>query len=88
MAIMRHETTNWSQLYRIGAVLGAGMGLLVALDLLPAVPEWPAGWGVRSRSILATVLLPVAGGTLVGILLGAAAHLGVRGQLRRRSRRS
>jgi hypothetical protein len=33
-----------------------------------------------------TVVVPIAGGALVGLALAAAAHIGVRLQLRRRGR--
>ena len=41
---------------------------------------------METKSRIATFVVPVAGGGLLGVALAAAAHLGVRYQLRRRSR--
>lgn len=84
---MLNETTDWRRLYATAAGIGLGMGLLLALDLLPSAPAWPSEWGIRSRSVLVTVLLPIAGGSVVGVLLAGVAHLGVRHQLNRASHR-
>jgi hypothetical protein len=81
---MIDEKTNWSSLYGTAALIGAGFGLLLGLGALPAAPQWPAAWGVEGIGPVAALLLPVAGGALVGLLLAGAAHLGVRYQLRRR----
>ena len=70
---MLGEQTNWPRLYATAALLGTGFGLLSTLGLLRSTPDWPA-------------LATIAGGALTGILLAGAAHLGVRLQLRRRSR--
>lgn len=83
---MLDETTNWPRLYSIAALIGAGSGLLLSLGGLPSAPDWPTGWGMETRSSIATLIIPVAGGALLGVALAAAAHLGVRYQLRRRSK--
>ena len=69
---MLNERTNWPRLYSTAVLLGVGFGLLVSLRLLPLAPEWPA-------------VLLIVGGALVGLILAAAAHVGVSLQLRRRS---
>ena len=71
---MLGEQTNWPHLYAIAVLLGAGFGLLSSLGLLPSGPDWPA-------------VVTIGGGALTGLLLAAAAHLGVRLQLGRRSSR-
>ena len=71
---MRDERTNWPGLYAIGGLLGAVFGLLGSLGILPSAPDWPA-------------LVSIAGGAIMGLILAAAAHLGVTLQLRRRARR-
>jgi hypothetical protein len=71
---MLDERTNWHRLYAIAAFLGAGSGLLGGLGVLPSAPDWP-------------ILVSMAGGVAIGLVLAAAAHLGVTLQLRRRSRR-
>ena len=81
---MLDERTNWPRLYAGAVLLGAGFGLLLSLGVLPSAPEWPAGWGAPTSRML-TIVVPVAGGALVGLILAAASHLGVRLQLRRRS---
>jgi hypothetical protein len=81
---MLHERTNWPRLYAVAVLLGAGAGLLLSLGGLPFAPDWPAQWGVDPTSRIVTIVVPVAGGALVGLVLAAAAHLGVRLQLRRR----
>ncbi|MGH7580833.1 MAG: hypothetical protein ACREM9_11715 [Gemmatimonadales bacterium] len=77
--------TNWPGLYATAVVLGAGLGLLLSLGVLPSAPDWPAGWGMDPTSRWTVIVVPVAGGALLGLVLAAAAHLGVRFQLRRRS---
>ena len=72
---MLDEQTDWPRLYAIAALLGGGLGLLLSLDLLPSAPDWPA-------------LVTIAGGALTGLVLAGASHIGVRLQLRRRSRGS
>jgi hypothetical protein len=81
------ETTNWPRLYAVAALIGAGAGLLLSLGALPSAPEWPAQWGVPATSRILIIVTPIAGGALVGVILAAVAHLGVRYQLRRRSSR-
>jgi hypothetical protein len=71
---MLGDQTNWPRLYATAVLLGAGFGLLSSLGLLPAGPELPA-------------VVTIGGGALTGLVLAAAAHVGVRLQLRRRSSR-
>ena len=82
---MLDPKTRWPRLYAMAVSLGAGFGLLLSLGALPSAPEWPAGWGVDATSRWTAIVVPVAGGALLGLVLAAAAHLGVRLQLRRRS---
>ena len=83
---MPDERTNWPRLYAVAVSLGAGFGLLLSLGVPPSAPDWPGEWGLSPTSRIATIVVPVAGGALVGLVLAAASHLGVRLQLRRRSR--
>ncbi|HJR49462.1 MAG TPA: hypothetical protein VJ794_00065 [Gemmatimonadales bacterium] len=69
---MLGEQTNWPRLYVMAALLGAGLGLLSSFGVLPSSPDWPA-------------VVTIAGGAAIGLVLAAAAHFGVRHQLRRRS---
>jgi hypothetical protein len=82
---MPSETTNWPRLYSLAALIGAGFGLLLSVGALPSAPDWPASWGVQPGSALVTIVVPVICGAAVGLLLAAAAHLGLLWQ-RRRSR--
>ena len=82
---MPDDLTNWPRLYATAVLLGAGFGLLLSLAAPPSAPDWPAEWGQASSRIL-TIVVPVAGGAVVGLVLAAAAHLGVTLQLRRRSK--
>ncbi len=84
---MLDERTNWPRLYATAVLLGAGFGLLLSLGVLPFAPEWPGQWGMDPTSRIVTIVVPVTGGALVGLVLAAAAHIGVRYQLRRRSTR-
>jgi hypothetical protein len=79
--------TNWPRLYALAVALGAGVGLLLSLGVLPSAPDWPDGWDMSATSRWSAIVIPVAGGALVGLMLAAAAHLGVRFQLWRRSGR-
>ena len=83
---MLDEHTNWPRLYATAVSLGAGVGLLLSLDILPSAPDWPGQWDMDPTSRIATIVVPAAGGALVGLVLAAAAHLGVRLQFRRRPR--
>ncbi len=83
---MLDPTTNWPRLYAMATLIGAGFGLLLSLGGLPSAPDWPAGWGPQDTGPITAIVLPVACGVLVGLVLAAAAHLGVRLQLRRRGR--
>jgi hypothetical protein len=84
---MLDATTNWARLYSMAALLGAGFGLLLSIGALPSAPDWPADWGVETTSPSRTLILPVISGALVGLVLAGVAHLGVRYQLRRGSKR-
>jgi hypothetical protein len=83
---MPDERTDWPRLYATAMLLGAGFGLLLSLGALPSAPDWPAGWGAGPANPILTFVVPIAAGALVGLALAAAAHIGVRFQLRRRSR--
>ncbi len=82
---MLHVVTNWRRLYSTAALVGAAFGLLLALGVLPAAPRWPGNRGFEAGGSISAIMLPVAAGVLVGLALAAAAHLGVRWQLRGRS---
>jgi hypothetical protein len=84
---MPDERTNWSRVYALGVILGAGFGLLLSLGVLPSAPDWPPEWELVPAGRVASIVVPVAGGSLVGLALAAVAHLGVRFQLRRQSDR-
>jgi hypothetical protein len=83
---MLHEVTNWPRVYLVAAVVGAAFGLLFALGALPAAPRLAATHDPEPTRRVAAVVLLVAAGVLVGLVLAATAHLGVRLQLRRRSK--
>lgn len=83
---MLQDLTNWRRLYGTAALVGAAFGLLLALGILPTARQWPGDWGFEAGSPVAAILLPVAAGVLVALVLTAAAHLGARWQLRRRSK--
>jgi hypothetical protein len=83
---MLDEMTNWPQLYSTAALLGAAFGFLLSIGALPSAPDWPAAWGLEPTNPIGAILVPVTGGAVVGLALAAAAHLGVRYQLRRRSK--
>ena len=76
---MFDDNTNWRRLYAAAALAGAGVGVLLALGLLPATPHQVTAW---IRRVDNKVLVPVISGALVGLTLTAVAHLGVRWQLR------
>ena len=78
--------TNWPRLYTGAAVAGAGVGLLVALEALPAIPLQVTAWVRSFDNKLVALLLPLTGGALFGLALAAVAQLGVVLQLRRRSK--
>jgi hypothetical protein len=82
---MDERRSRWPQLYATGLLAGAGVGLLLSLAGSPAAPDWPAEWSVNETSRWNAIVYPVAGGALVGLILAAAAHLGMVLQLRRRS---
>jgi len=84
---MLDERTNWPGLYASAVLLGGGFGLFLSLGMLPSAPDWPSEWGVEPTNRMLTIVVPVVGGALVGLVLAAAAHIGVRYQLRRRSSR-
>lgn len=84
---MLNEHTNWPRLYATAVSLGAGFGLLLSLGVPPSAPDWPGQWSVGPTSRIAAIVVPTTGGALVGLVLAAAAHIGVRLQLRRGPRR-
>ena len=77
------ERTNWPRLYALAVLLGAGFGILLSIGVLPSAPDWPAEWDLVPTGRMASIVVPVAGGALVGLGLAGVAHLGVRYQLRR-----
>jgi hypothetical protein len=79
------EQLRWGRLYAAATIAGACLGLVVLLGLLPSVPAQLTSW-IRSVDPEVAVLTLVLGGALIGFTLTAVAHLGVRWQLRRRSR--
>jgi len=68
------------------ALAGAALGLLVVLGLLPAIPPQVTAWLESFDNKAVAVLVTILGGALIGLALTAVAHLGVRWQLRQRSR--
>ena len=83
---MLEDRTNWPRLYALAVLLGAGLGLFLSLAASPSAPDWPAEWRVAGTSRILSIVVPVAGGALMGLILAGAAHLGVTLQLRRRSK--
>jgi hypothetical protein len=84
--MMPSDTTNWRQLYVAATLAGAGLGVLLFVGALPAVPHRLTTWidSVNNRAV--ALLVSVAGGAVIGCALAAIAHLGVRWQLRQRSK--
>jgi hypothetical protein len=83
---MLDRITSWPRLYATAALAGAAAGFLLGMGALPSAPDWPDYWETGMRSGIAALLVPLAGGSLIGLLLAGAAHLAVRTQLRRDSR--
>jgi hypothetical protein len=79
------EQLRWGRLYAAATLAGACLGLVVLLGLLPSIPVQLTSW-IRSADPEVAGLTLVLGGALIGFTLAAVAHLGVRWQLRRRSR--
>lgn len=79
------EQLKWSRLYAAVTLAGACLGLLVVLGVLPSIPPQLIDW-MRSVDHEVAALVVVLGGALTGFTLTAVAHLGVRWQLRQRSR--
>jgi hypothetical protein len=75
---------RWPRLYAGMTLVGAGLGLLVVLGLLPRVPHQLTAWMHSVDPALAALAVVVAG-AMTGFFLTGVAHLGVRWQLRRRS---
>ena len=76
---------NWRRLYAVATLAGAALGILLALGALPALPDQLTTW-MHSLDDEVSLLVPVLGGAAVGLALAAVAHLGVRWQLRQRSK--
>jgi hypothetical protein len=83
---MLNEATNWRRLYIAATLAGAGVGVLLVLGVLPVVPQQLTTWVGTVNSKAVALLTPIAGGALIGFALAAVAHLGVRWQLRQRSK--
>lgn len=81
---MAGEPLQWRRLYVAAALGGGAVGLLVVLQLFPAIPPQVTAW---MNSVDETEALMVSSmvGALVGLALAAVAHLGVVLQLRHRS---
>jgi hypothetical protein len=80
-----NDALKWRSLYAAVALAGAGVGVLLVLGLLPAIPPQVTTWMHTLDGELA-VLVPILGGALVGLALAAVAHLGVVWQLHQRSK--
>ena len=81
---MRDERLNWPRLYLAATLAGAALGLLVALGVVPEIPDQLTGW-LRTVDRMVGVSVLLLGGGAVGFVLAAVGHLGVRWQLRRRA---
>lgn len=79
------DPLNWGRLYLAATLAGAFLGVLVVLGAVPDTPEQLTTW-MRGVDHEVAVLVVVLGGAAMGLALAAVAHLGVRWQLRRRSR--
>jgi uncharacterized membrane protein YdfJ with MMPL/SSD domain len=79
---MQDNRLNWPGLYLAVTFAGAALGLLVALGVLPEIPDQLTGW-LRTVNRIVGVSVLLLGGAAVGFVLAAVAHLGVRWQLRR-----
>jgi hypothetical protein len=82
---MDHNPLNWPRLYLAATLAGAGLGLLVVLGVLPEIPDQLTTW-LRSVNDEVAVAVVLVGGAAVGFALTAIAHLGVRWQLRQRTK--
>ncbi len=80
---MQDNRLNWPGLYLAATFAGAALGLLVALGVLPEIPDQLTGW-LRTVNRIVGVSVLLLSGAAVGFVLAAVAHLGVRRQLRRR----
>lgn len=81
--MMFSENIRWRRLYMTATLAGAALGLLLALNALPAVPQPVTTWVRGADNKVEPVLALVAGGALIGLALTAVAHVGIRWQLRR-----
>jgi len=81
---MRDDRLDWPRLYLAATLAGAALGLLVALGVVPEIPDQLTGW-LRTVDRVVGVSVLFLGGGAVGFVLAAVAHLGVRWQLRRRA---
>jgi hypothetical protein len=82
---MDHNPLNWPRLYLAASLAGAALGLLVLLGVLPQIPDQLTNW-LRSVTDEVAVSVVLVGGAAVGFLLATIAHLGVRWQLRQRTK--
>jgi len=83
---MEEDTArSWRHLYAAASLAGAGLGLLVALGALPAIPRQVTAWIDSFDTKWVAVLVSLTTGALFGLAFAAVAHLGVTWQLRRRS---
>jgi hypothetical protein len=80
------EPFNWGRLYAAATLAGAGVGVLLVLGLLPAIPPQVTTWIRGVDDNVLAVLVPVIGGALIGLALTAVAHIGVAWQLCRRGK--
>jgi hypothetical protein len=81
---MRDNRLNWPRLYLAATLAGAALGLLVALGVLPEIPDQLTDW-LRTVDKMVGVSVLLLGGAAVGFVLAVVAHLGVRWQLRQRA---
>lgn len=75
---------RWRRMYAAAALAGAGAGLFVVLGLFPATPPQVTAWIRSFNNEFVALLATLLSGAVIGLLLTAVAHLGVRWQLRRR----
>jgi hypothetical protein len=82
---MPNQPLNWRRLYAAATLVGAGLGVLLVLGIIPKIPDRLAPW-TRGVDHAVAMLMIVLGCAVVALALAAVAHLGVHWQLRRRSK--